>query len=177
MKTTLKTAVGGIITALSVVCMLITAIVPAATFCCPIMAGILLVVVVIELNTHWAFCVYFAVSILSLLLVPDKEAVVYYIALFGYYPILKQFTEKLKSRFIQWILKLLIFNIAAVIAFFITIYVLGVPKESFVIAGLYLPWVFLIAGDVIFILYDTALSGVITKYILKYRKYIFKKKW
>lgn len=177
MRNTEKTALGGVITALSVVCMMLTAIVPVATFSCPILAGMLLAAVVIEINAKWAFCVYAAVSVLSILLVPDKEAVVYYIALFGYYPIIKQFIEKHLSKIPQWVLKLLVFNAAAVAAFFITILLLNVPKESFSVGGFYVPWAFLIAGNFLFVLYDIALSGLITMYVIRLRKYIFKRKW
>lgn len=173
----MKIASGGVITALAVVCMLLTAIVPIATYSCPILAGMLLVFVVIEINSRWAFCVYAAVSILSILIVPDKEAVVYFIALFGYYPILKQSIEKQPHVFFQWILKLILFNAAAAAAFFVTVSLLNVPKESFSIGGIYLPWVFLIAGNFVFILYDIALSGLITMYVVRLRKYIFRRKW
>lgn len=177
MKNSLKTAVGGIATALSVVCMLLTAIIPVATFCCPILASIILAIVLIEQNSRWALCVYSAVSILSLFLVPDKESVVYYIVLFGYYPILKQLTEKIQLVVFRWIVKLLIFNAAAVAAFFATIYIIGIPKESFVVAGLYLPWAFLAAGNIIFLMYDIVLSRITAIYKLKLRKHIFKRKW
>lgn len=176
-RNSVKMAVGGVITALSVVCMLLTAIVPVATYSCPILAGIMLAVVVIELGYRFAFAVFAAVSVLSMLVVPDKEAVVCYIALFGYYPIVKNFIEKHKSGIAQWVLKLTVFNIAAAAAFFVTITVLQVPKESFSIGGFYVPWAFLIAGNIVFVLYDVALSGLITMYVLRLRKYIFKRKW
>ncbi len=171
-----RTALGGIVAALSVVCMMLTSVIPIATYSCPILAGILIVIVVIEADAKLAFFVYCAVSVLSLLLVTDKEAAVYFVLLFGYYPILKQSIERLKPRAVQWILKLCVFNVGVIVAFFITINLLSVPKESFEIGGVYLPWVFLIAGNVVFVLYDAALSGLITAYILKFRKYIFKGK-
>ena len=177
MRNTMKIALGGVITALAVVCMLVTSVIPVATYSCPILSGMLLLVIVIEINSKWAFCVYSAISILSILIVPDKEAVVYFVTLFGYYPILKQLIERRSSKIYQWILKLIVFNVAAIAAFFVTVSLLNVPKESFSIGGVYLPLVFLIAGNFIFILYDTALSGVITMYITRLRKYILKRKW
>lgn len=175
MKNTYKTALGGVITALAVVCMLLTAVIPVATYSCPIIAGALLVAVVIDLGAGWAFGVYAAVSLLSLLVVPDKEAVVCFVFLFGYYPILKQYIEKKKKRILQWVMKLLVFNIAAVMVFYITVYLLFVPKESFNIGGVYLPWVFLAFGNIIFIMYDAALTKIIILYIVKLRKFFSKK--
>lgn len=176
MKSSYKTALCGVSAALSIVCMLLTTLVPIATYSCAILAGMINLIVLIELKGKWSWGVYAAVGILSILLVPDKEAVVYYIALFGYYPIVKQMIEKKKNRIIQWLLKLLTFNMAVIAAFFVTVYILGVPKESFEIAGYYLPWVFLIIGNPVFVLYDVALTGVVLMYIIKYRKILFKTK-
>lgn len=177
MKSSKKIALCGIITALSVVCMLLSSIVPIATYCCAMSAGMCITVIVLEIDTRRAICVYFAVSLLSALLVPDKEAVVYFILFFGYYPILKRFIEQKKSHTLQWVLKIIVFNLSVIAAFFVTMTLLSIPKESYEIAGMYLPWAFLIFGNVIFVLYDIAFNGVIAMYIQKYRKYIFKRKW
>lgn len=174
LKSSIKTALCGVVTALSVVCMMLTSFVPIATYSCAMLAGLCVIIVVIELNPKWAFCVYIAVSLLSALIVTDKEAVVYYVVIFGYYPILKLLIEKKKSYAVQWILKLITFNAAAVVGFLFTVYVLGVPKESFSVGGMYLPWVFLLMGNVIFVLYDIAINGLVAVYIKKFRRY-FKK--
>lgn len=174
MKSSMKTALCGVVTALCVVCMMLTALVPIATYSCAMLAGLCIIIVVIELSPKWAFCVYAAVCILSAILVPDKEAVVYFVVIFGYYPVLKLFIEKKKSHILQWVLKLAVFNAAAVAGFFFTTGILSVPKESFSIGGVYLPWVFLIMGNVLFVLYDIAINGLVAAYIKKFRRY-FKK--
>ena len=60
------------IAALSVTIMLSTAVIPYLTYALPAMAGVLLVLMVIEINKSWALCTYVAVSILSFLILPDK---------------------------------------------------------------------------------------------------------
>ena len=89
MKQSSKTALGGVVSALSVTLMLMTAVIPFMTYALPLLAGALLILMVIEINKRWAFIVYVAVSLLAVLVVPDKEAAVFYIAFFGYYPIIK----------------------------------------------------------------------------------------
>ena len=74
MKQSSKTAFGGILTALSVVLMFLTGVIPFLTFALPALAGALLILIVTEIGSKWALCVYAAVSILSLLVVADKEA-------------------------------------------------------------------------------------------------------
>ena len=81
-----KTALGGIVAALSVTMMFLTAVIPTLTYALPAAAGVLLIIVVIDVDKKWAFGVYAAVSLLSLLVLPDKEAAVMYVFFFGHYP-------------------------------------------------------------------------------------------
>ncbi len=165
-KKTFKIAFCALIAALEVVLMIITTFVPFGTYALPIFAGALSIAVVIEFNCKWALAIYLVVSILSAFLVGDKEAVVFFIALFGYYPIVKNiFESKIKNKAVVLILKLILFNIAAVAAFFFTSFVLGIPAEEYTIFGFYVPYLFLILGNVIFLLYDKALSVLVVYYV------------
>ncbi len=170
MKTSYKVSLGGIIGALSLVLMLLTSVIPFGTFAFPALAGMMLVCIVIELGYSWAFIVYAVVSSLSILFLTDKEAALYYIAFLGFYPIIKGMIERLKSRVLQYIVKYAVFNICMVTAFYLSIFVFSIPKESFNIFGLYLPWVFLILGNIVFIVYDLCVSKVVTIYLLKIHK-------
>lgn len=175
-KKTFNIALCGVISALGVVIMMITAIVPTATYAMPAMAGLIATVIVIEINKKWAVASYFVVSVLSLLLVPDKEAVAFYIFFFGYYPIFKQIIEsKVKFLWLQWILKIAVFSVSAIAVYYIAILLLGVPAEEFILFGINLPILFLFAGILIFIMFDYAMSGVIVTYVNKFRKKLFGK--
>lgn len=70
-----KVALGGIITAVCTVLMFLTGLIPIGTYALPAIAGVLLMVIVIELGSKWAWMVFLAVSLLSALLAADKEAV------------------------------------------------------------------------------------------------------
>ena len=165
-KKTFRIAFCALIAALAVVLMIITTFVPFGTYALPIFAGALLIAVVIEYNCKWALGIYLVVSILSAFLVGDKEAVVFFIALFGYYPIVKNvFESKVKNKVIVLVLKLILFNIAAVAAFFFTSFVLSISPEEYTIFGFYVPYMFLILGNVIFLLYDKALSVLVVYYV------------
>lgn len=175
-KKTFNIALCGVISALGVVIMMITAIVPTATYAMPAMAGLIAIVIVIEINNKYALFSYFVVSILSLLLVPDKEAVAFYILFFGYYPIYKQVIEsKIKFQWLQWLLKISVFSVSAVIVYYIAIFILGVPADEFILFGVNLPLLFLLAGIVVFIIFDYAMSGAIVTYVNKFRKKLFGK--
>lgn len=175
-KKTFNVALSGIISALGVVIMMITAIIPTATYATPALASMLVAVIVIEINIKWALASYVVVSVLSLLLVPDKEAVAFYILFFGYYPVLKQIIEsKIKPMLLQWILKTLTFSLSAVLVYYIAIYLLGIPTDEFVVFGMNIPLIFLLVGIFVFVMFDYAMSGVIVTYVNKYRQKIFGK--
>ncbi len=173
-KPTLRIAVCSIISALCVVLMMITTLIPIGTYALPCFAGILIIAVVIEYGIKWALGVFAVVALLSVFLAGDKEAVLYFIALFGYYPILKAFLEsKLKSKLVQYLIKLAIFNIAAVGSFYIATLILSISLEEFTLFGVYVPWVFLIVGNIFFVIYDLAISVFVTAYVQKLRDKLF----
>ncbi|HBL40620.1 MAG TPA: hypothetical protein DDY98_03245 [Ruminococcaceae bacterium] len=170
MKQSSKTALGGIVSALSVILMLLTAVLPFMTYALPLLAGTLLIAMVIELGKGWAAAVYAAVSLLSVFVVPDKEAAVFYIAFFGYYPIIKSTLEKHLPRVVEWCVKLLIFNAACVAGWFLTVYVFGIPFDETELFGKWSMAVLLGIGNVTFVVYDLMLTKVVTLYLYRLRK-------
>ncbi|MEE1061967.1 MAG: hypothetical protein UH080_09185 [Ruminococcus sp.] len=174
----LKITLSSTIAAVSLVLMLITGIFPFGTFALPCIAGMMITSIVIECGYKWAFAVYAIVSVLALIIAGDKEAVVYFIMLFGYYPILKGvFEGRIKNTIVQYLLKYAVFNVAVISAFLISIFILSVPIEEFSIGDYFVPWLFLIAGNIFFIIYDKAITSVITLYIRRLRGKIIKKKF
>ncbi len=168
MKTSVKVSLGGVVAALSLVLMLLTSIIPFGTYAFPAFAGILLVLLVFNLGYAYAFAVYFVTAALSFLLVTDKEAALYYALFLGFYPILKGVIERIPSKPVQYIVKLALFNVCMIAAFYIGITLLSIPKESFNLFGVYLPWVFLILGNIVFIIYDLCITRLVTLYLLKW---------
>lgn len=169
MKQSSKTAICGMIAALSVVIMMLT-IIPVLTYTAPAFVGILLMIVVIEINKKWAFGVYAAVGILSLLLATDKEAAVMYVAFFGYYPIIKAVLESKLPRVLEWIVKFLIFNVTMVASYFVLIKVFGISMEDMNELGKYGPLILLAMGNVVFFVFDIAITRLATLYLLKWQK-------
>lgn len=176
-RDTYRVAFCGLITALSFVLMLLTNLIPVGTFAFPCLAGVLLVAVVIEFGWKWALAAFAAVSILSALFAGDKEAAVYFIAFFGFYPILKSGIERLPSRAVQYIIKYAVFTVCIIGAFLFTKFVLLIPDDEFTIMGVYIPWVFLIVGEAAFFIYDMFVTIIVTNYLVKVRSKLFKDKF
>lgn len=175
MKTSYKVSLGGIVAALSIVLMFLTTLIPFGTYAFPAFAGMLLISVVIELGYGWAFIVYTVVSVLSFVFLTDKEAALYYIVFLGFYPIIKGLIERISLKPVQYVLKFSVFNLCMVLAFYVSIFLLSIPKESFNLFGVYLPWVFLLLGNIVFIVYDYCISKVVTVYLLKIHKLLSNK--
>ena len=180
MNHSFKIAFCGIMTALALVCMFVGQLVPVAVYTCALISGVCIALVAEKIDIGYATSVYAAASILVLLLIPDKEAAVIFITVVGYYPIYKKLVERsrknfLKSNTAKLIMKLIFINICCVIYFVVTIYILGVPKDSFAIGDVYLPGIFLIMGNIICLMYDKALDNLIILYKYRFRKNIFRK--
>lgn len=174
---TLRIALCGIISALSLALMMCTSLVPIGTYAFPCFAGIFISAIVIEYGCKWAVGVYFVVAIMSLFFAGDKEAVIYFISIFGYYPILKGVIEgKIKSKPVQYVLKLALFNLAATISFFIGSFLLSIPSEEYTLFGIYMPLAFLLFGNLFFIIYDYAVTVFIFQYVTRLRNKLFGKK-
>ncbi len=164
MKNTKKLVFSGIVTALATFLMIIAGLIPIGTYAVPVIASLLYVILIKELGMSWAFMSYTATSLLSLIVCLNKEAAVNFILFFGYYPIFKILIEKLKLKAARIIIKLMIFNTAMAGVFFIAKYLLMIPDEAYTIFGFYIPWLILVLGNIVFLIYDYALTGLIAQY-------------
>ena len=112
MKNSGRIALTGVLTALALVFLLLTAA-PVTTVGLAALAGICGIPVVVELGRKAGFVHYGAVSLLALLIVPAIEGKAMYIAFFGYYTILKAWLEmKNLSRPAEWSIKIAVFLVA-----------------------------------------------------------------
>lgn len=163
MKKTGKIAVGGIISALSVTIMFLTAVLPFLTYVFPICAGILMIVINEELGRFWGLSVYFSVSVLSIIILADKEAALMYIAFFGYYPIIKEKIERL-NKALAYIIKLLIFNTSIIFSYYLMIKLFGLSAEEFNEFGKYTIPILMLLANILFFLTDWLLNILISLY-------------
>lgn len=165
-KVSYKVALGGIVSALCLLLMFLTAVFPPLNMTLPLFAGMLITVVAIEISSSWAFVTYAVVAVLAFFVTPDKDAWMFFTFLFGYYPVAKSYFEKFKSRLLCWICKLAVFNISVVFIFYVSINILG-TTDLFEEFGFYNKWLIpalLSFGNLIFFLYEYALTLVVTAY-------------
>ena len=149
--------------ALGVVMLYMGALIEVIDISMAVIASLLCVFAVIEYGGSAPWLVFAVTGVLSLLLSPRTPSLMY-VVFFGYYPILKEKLEA-KSKKVSWIFKEIIFNVALVImlvalkSLFIT--ATDIPIELIVIA--------LVLAELVFVLYDIALTRLISLYIFKIR--------
>ena len=174
MKNAVKTALGGIITAFSVILVLLGNI-PMSEYVGPTFAGILLAWAVVEMGAIPSLWVYIAASILSFILSANKEPVLLYILFFGYFPILKDVLQrKLSSRILRWLIKFAVFNASMVGCYFLLIYVFGMPLEEMEGIGKYTVYVLLAGGNLLMVVVDFCIEKLIILYKMKWQKRLYK---
>lgn len=153
-----RIALGGLLAAMAVVIMSMGGLIPVATYVCCVLCMVLGEVVLKICGRRIAWAWYGAVTILSLLLGPDKEAAGLYLFI-GYYPILKIWFDKFKLGFL---LKILYFNLIILIAYWVLINLLGLAQiaDEFSKFGIISTVLMLVLGNVTFILTDRVLTMI-----------------
>ena len=170
---TFKITLGGICLALAVIFMFAETFVPGVELTLFAISSLFTAVVIIETGnpksfhcgTAGAALMFAGASILGLVLIPNKVAIVPYVVLFGYYPILKFYIEKIKSGIMQVVCKTIYF--AAVLS-------LGLLAFKSVIAqSINLPdypvALLIVAGTLVMLLYDFVLTFLINWYIRRFK--------
>ena len=154
--------------ALAVVFMALGGMIPIATFVCPMMCMLLLRFVLSACGKRIAWAWYGAVALLGVLLGPDKEAAILFVAL-GYYPILKPRLDRMKGGLV---LKILLFNGVVLALYGMVLHLLGMTEilAEYAEMGMIMTAVTLVLGNVTFFLMDDLLGRPLKE---KFRKIKF----
>ena len=137
-----KIALCGVLSALSVVVLLVGNVLQIGTYAAPMLASFLLIPVLEDYGKKYALLLYAVVSLLSLFLVPDKELVLRWMAKFG------------------------CFNAAVVVMYALLIVVLAPPElvQEFAAEGTPMLLALLALGNLSFWLCDRALTAITPLY-------------
>lgn len=154
------TALTGVLSALSLVFLFLSAAVPSGRLGLIAVAGIVPAGAVISAGLAAGFCCYGIAGALGLLLLPLKSNAVLYLIFFGLYPMLKSLIERLRRLPLELVLKLLFFNgVLSVLWFGFSGLLL-----PFLPAVLARTWLLYAAGNVVFLIYDFGFTKLIGFY-------------
>ncbi|MBR5090498.1 MAG: hypothetical protein IK093_13800 [Ruminiclostridium sp.] len=165
-KLAFNVAFCGIVTALAAVFMFMS-LIPSFAYVVPAFAGIVIWTVSEHMSVKWAYLCYAATALLSVMLIPEPEANLFFIFFFGYYPTLCILLQKIKSKVLCFIVKLAIFNVAVVAAYQLLIILLSAEEmlEGMEFLGELAIYVFWGAGNIAFVIYDICLKTIKEAYI------------
>ena len=173
---TKKIALSAILSALGVIFLAIGSLIDVLDLSSAAIAGFVIVISVIEIQGKYPVLTYLVISVISALTLPNKLPAVFFIFFAGFYPIFKAYVERF-HYIIAWIVKFSIFNV------FLGIMILSV---KFLSAKGFLPsfdnmtffkyfngnfkFILFAVANIAFLLYDIAMTRIITLYIIKIRK-------
>ena len=140
-----------IVTSLIIVIMFLLSVTGIGTYAGPMVACLLLVPVREKFGIGTGMTVFAASGLLSLMLCTDKEQAIVYIAIIGWYPVLKPCFDKIKNKALRSLCKLGAFNLVSIASYMIMIPFLGLTEEML---QPWLWWLVLAFGNAMFVFMD-----------------------
>lgn len=150
----------GIMCGLALALMFVLGMIPAFEYISPAAAGVLIWVIRERLGVRYGLVSYLAVGILCLLITPNYEASMMFLFLLGYYPIVREYFQKIRLGVLRIILKLALYGVSAVSVYMLLIYLFGMAEllDDMGEFGKYGSLILLGSGAVAFVIYDAFLG-------------------
>ena len=169
-KSSRSVAFCALMAALGAVIMAAGGLIPVATYCSPMIAGVLLLPVMSELGDRWAWMTWAVTAALALLLSVDREAAFLYCFL-GYYPILRPYLDAVKPKAARFLLKLVFFalTLGAMYALLLWVFQLSSLLEDFSGFSFWMNVLFFAALVAVMMIYDVALARLHLFWLVRLR--------
>lgn len=153
---TSRTALVGVLSAGGLAVLWLACLSPSGRLGLNAVAGLFPMVAVMAAGSSAGYFCWAVISILGLILLPDKGMALIYLGLFGLYPVLKSRFEKGKGLVVGWCMKIAYFNVVfAVLWFgFRTMFLTALP-------GWLSSTLIWSVGNAVFIAYDIGLTRLI----------------
>lgn len=168
--TSRQMALCGVLSSLAVCFLLLGSVIPAATFCGPILAMTALLPVLEECGPRAAGTAWAAVSLLGLLLAADRELALVYL-FFGWYPALRPRISRIPSRLLRVAVKLAVCNGVVCLLYCLLGTLLGLTEEM---TSPLLAAALVVLANTTFLLTDLVLGRLTLLWRRKLRKRFFR---
>ncbi len=162
MKNTKKLSFAALMSALGVAFMYGGAMLEVLDLSTAALASICVLLVLVELGTRYAWLTFAVTGILALLLLPQKFAALLFLGFLGFYPMAKALFER---RFRGWrclVLKVLLLNGCTALMLLAVRYVMT--------EALWFEIMTLVLANIVFVVYDIALTRLLRAYVFVWRK-------
>lgn len=172
MKNSKVIAYSGVATALSVVMLFLGSIFWVLGYTMPLVASLVMIILLDSISQKSALLTFISTSIISFILLNDKECVLLYILFFGYYPLIRDKINDIKSKFLSYLLKFITFNAAMVLTQVLCVYVFGIPFDDML--GKWGIVLFVLCLNLVFVVFDKLYTLLLKLYRIKLKKKVEK---
>lgn len=172
MKSSKVIAYSGIASALSVVMLFLGSIIWVLGYTMPLVASLIMIVLLDSVSKRSALLTFVSTSVISFILLNDKECVLLYVLFFGYYPLIRDKINDIKPKFLSYLLKFVTFNVAMVLVQILCVYVFGIPFDDML--GKWGIVVFIICLNLVFVVFDKLYTVLLKLYRIKLKKKVEK---
>ena len=165
-------ALCGLLCALAVTMLLLGGILGIGMFAGPILAMAVLLPILEEYGGKAAAAAYGAAAILALLLVPDRETALVFVA-FGWYPLLRPRLVGIHSRPVRFLVKLAVCNVIIAVLYGLVLRLMGLTADL-LDASRWMNLLLLLIANVTFLMMDRALERLAVLWHRNLRKRFFR---
>lgn len=164
-------ALGGILIALTIITLYAKTVIPTAKLSLYALSSFFVSIIVIESGIGMGWTFYVATSCISFFLIPDTIGLIPYFIFFGNYGIIKCYIERLDRLVIEYILKIIYFNLSMGLGYFLLnrfANIESIPKNPMVL-------LIILGLQVVFIVYDYIYTLLIGYYRRRIKKLVGKR--
>ncbi len=166
MKKTKKLALSAIMVALGAIFMAIGAVLSIADLTMSAISALIVAFVYIEIGSPYTWLVWLSTSLLSFIFFPGSFGWITYFLVFGIFPILKAYIERLPRK-LWFIVKLVYFNVVFLILMGLSRLIFG--QDLFLVSELWMKIGLYIICNIAFIAFDMFMTVMIRIYFVRFR--------
>ena len=157
---------GGICATLCIVMLVLSSVIPNLMLTFLFASSLVVGICLLRYKTSTAVMCYISASIIAMFVVPDKFVGLAFLCLFGNYPIIKLYIEKMGKIVAEYIAKFIVANI-----YLVLFYVVLKAVESYALFDFNI-YLLYFAGIGLLLFYDLAFGFVINAFYKSYYKYL-----
>lgn len=172
-----RIALCGVLAALMTAVMMLGTLLPFSSVSCPLLAGLCLIPAVWEFGALTGSVLYLTVSILSLIMCPDKEAAFLFLCVMGWYPVLRPRLQHITQKPLRAVVKSVLYNLSLALTYVLLLFVFPLPDlvaDAKTWTGLFLSALVLLSNASFFV-YDRLLGTLTDRYVSRLRPKLFSK--
>lgn len=166
MKKTKRLSISAVLTALSVAIMYIGALTGVLDISAVVIASFAVMLADFELRIPYNLMVYAGTSVLSFLILPNKQTALMYILFGGIYPIIKRYLCAVRPKLLSYALRVLSFELMLTAILWLVAKFFMLDDYTWIYSHL---WIVYLVLTPIFLLYDYVIELVAGFYYAKIR--------